>query len=39
MTLHEQGRRIAEKRQYSEALPLLLGADEEFRFVGHDVTH
>ncbi|XP_028403320.1 NEDD8 ultimate buster 1-like [Dendronephthya gigantea] len=31
MTLHEQGRRVAEKRQYAEALPLLLGADEEFR--------
>ena len=33
MTLHEQGRRISEERQYADALPLLLGADEEFRFV------
>ncbi|XP_046850929.1 NEDD8 ultimate buster 1-like [Xenia sp. Carnegie-2017] len=31
MTLHEQGRRMAEQRQYADALPLFLAAEEEFR--------
>lgn len=33
MTLHEQGKRMLQRRKFTDALLLLLSADEEFRLV------